>query len=61
MFNSIIGGNTASRYLGSDNDPLFMLRRRKANLRILEENSFGRPSLEKALWWFVSIASERLE
>lgn len=36
MFNSIIGGNKSPRYLSSDNDPLFMFHRWKANLRILE-------------------------
>jgi transposase InsO family protein len=36
MFNSIIGSNKSPRYLSSDNDPLFMFHRWKANLRILE-------------------------
>jgi transposase InsO family protein len=36
MFNSIIGSTKSPRYLSSDNDPLFMFHRWKANLRILE-------------------------
>ena len=36
MFNSIIGGAKAPRYLSSDNDPLFRIHQWNANLRILE-------------------------
>jgi transposase InsO family protein len=36
MFNSIVSGLTAPRYLSSDNDPLFLFRQWRANLRILE-------------------------
>ena len=36
MFNRIIGSAESPRYLSSDNDPLFMFHRWKANLRILE-------------------------
>jgi len=36
MLNSVIGRNKSPRYLSSDNDPLFMFHRWKANLRILE-------------------------
>jgi len=36
MFNSVIGATTCPRYLSSDNDPLFMFHRWKANLRILD-------------------------
>ncbi len=36
LFNSIISGSKAPRYLSSDNDPLFLFRQWKANLRILE-------------------------
>jgi len=35
MFNAAISGHNASRYLSSDNDPLFKFHRWKANLRIL--------------------------
>ena len=35
MFNEIISGKTPPRYLSSDNDPLFMFHRWKANLRII--------------------------
>jgi putative transposase len=36
MFNQITGGNPMPKYLSSDNDPLFLFHRWKANLRILE-------------------------
>jgi putative transposase len=36
MFNSIISGKPPPKYLSSDNDPLFLFHRWKANLRILE-------------------------
>ncbi len=36
LFNSIISGSKAPRCLSSDNDPLFLFRQWKANLRILE-------------------------
>ena len=36
MFNSIVGVYTGPQYLSSDNDPLFMFHRWKANLRILD-------------------------
>ncbi len=36
MFNSIISGSLAPRYLSSDNDPLFLFRQWNANLRILD-------------------------
>jgi len=36
MFNSIVSGVTAPRYLSSDNDPLFLFRQWNANLRILD-------------------------
>jgi transposase InsO family protein len=36
MFNAAIAGHNASRYLSTDNDPLFKFHRWKANLRILE-------------------------
>jgi transposase InsO family protein len=36
MFNQIIGGKSLPKYLSSDNDPLFLFHRWKANLRILE-------------------------
>jgi len=36
MFNSIVSRMTAPRYLSSDNDPLFLFQRWKANLRILD-------------------------
>ena len=36
MFNQIAGGNSMPKYLSSDNDPLFLFHRWKANLRILE-------------------------
>jgi putative transposase len=36
MFNSIVSGSMAPRYLSSDNDPLFLFHRWKANLRILD-------------------------
>ena len=36
MFNSIISGSMAPRYLSSDNDPLFLFRQWNANLRILD-------------------------
>ena len=36
MFNSIISGSTAPRYLSSDSDPLFQFRQWNANLRILD-------------------------
>ncbi len=36
MFNEIISGKTLPKYLSSDNDPLFLFHRWKANLRILE-------------------------
>ncbi len=36
MFNSIVSGLTAPRYLSSDNDPLFLFRQWRANLRILD-------------------------
>lgn len=36
MFNQIAGGNLVPKYLSSDNDPLFLFHRWKANLCILE-------------------------
>ncbi len=36
MFNQIIAGKSLPKYLSSDNDPLFLFHRWKANLRILE-------------------------
>jgi putative transposase len=36
MFNKIIVGKLLPKYLSSDNDPLFLFHRWKANLRILE-------------------------
>jgi putative transposase len=36
MFNQIVGGIPLPKYLSSDNDPLFLFHRWKANLRILE-------------------------
>jgi transposase InsO family protein len=36
MFNQIAGSNPMPKYLSSDNDPLFLFHRWKANLRILE-------------------------
>jgi len=36
MFNCIISGAGAPRYLSSDNDPLFLFRQWSANLRILD-------------------------
>jgi len=36
MFNSIVSGLTAPRYLSSDNDPLFLFHQWSANLRILD-------------------------
>ena len=36
MFNEIISGEILPKYLSSDNDPLFLFHRWKANLRILE-------------------------
>ena len=36
MFNEIISGKTLPKYLSSDNDPLYLFHRWKANLRILE-------------------------
>lgn len=36
MFNSIVSGFTAPRYLSSDNDPLFLVGQWTANLRILD-------------------------
>ena len=36
MFNRIISGSMAPRYLSSDNDPLFLYRQWNANLRILD-------------------------
>ena len=36
MFNHIISGSMAPRYLSSDNDPLFQFHRWSANLRILD-------------------------
>ena len=36
MFNSVVSGFTAPRYLSSDNDPLFLFRQWTANLRILD-------------------------
>jgi len=36
MFNEINSGKALSKYLSSDNDPLFLFHRWKANLRILE-------------------------
>jgi len=36
MFNQFAGGNSAPKHLSSDNDPLFLFHRWKANLRILE-------------------------
>jgi transposase InsO family protein len=36
MFNKIIGGKSLPKYLSSDNDPLFLFHRWKANLRIVE-------------------------
>ena len=36
MFNEIISGKTPPKYLSSDNDPLFLFHRWKANLRIID-------------------------
>jgi transposase InsO family protein len=36
LFNSIISGSLAPKYLSSDNDPLFQFRQWSANLRILD-------------------------
>ncbi|HIG42288.1 MAG TPA: transposase [Gammaproteobacteria bacterium] len=36
MFNKIISGKSLPKYLSSDNDPLFLFHRWKANLRIVE-------------------------
>jgi len=36
MFNQIIAGKSVPKYLSSDNDPLFLFQRWKANLRVLE-------------------------
>ena len=36
MFNKIISGKTPPKYLSSDNDPLFLFYRWKANLRIID-------------------------
>jgi transposase InsO family protein len=36
IFNQIIAGKSLPKYLSSDNDPLFLFHRWKANLRILE-------------------------
>jgi transposase InsO family protein len=36
MFNKVIAGRSAPRYLSSDNDPLFEYHRWQANLRVLE-------------------------
>ena len=36
MFNEIISGKTPPKYLSSDNEPLFLFHRWKANLRVLE-------------------------
>jgi transposase InsO family protein len=36
MFNQIIAGKSFPKYLSSDNDPLFLFHRWRANLRILE-------------------------
>jgi putative transposase len=36
MFNRIIGGKSLPKYLSSDNDPLFLYQRWKANLRTVE-------------------------
>lgn len=36
MFNEIISGKSLPKYLSSDNDPLFLFHRWKANLRILD-------------------------
>ena len=36
MFNRIVSGSGARRYLSSDNDPLFLFRQWGANLRILD-------------------------
>ena len=36
LFNSIVSGLTAPQYLSSDNDPLFLFRQWRANLRILD-------------------------
>ena len=36
MFNEIISGQRLPKYLSSDNDPLFLFHRWKANLRVLE-------------------------
>ena len=36
MFNEIISGKILPKYLNTDNDPLFLFQRWKANLRVLE-------------------------
>ncbi len=36
MFNSIIAGTTLPKYLSSDNDPVFLFHRWKANLRVID-------------------------
>jgi putative transposase len=36
MFNQITGGDSAPKYLSSDNDPLFLFHRWKSKLRVLE-------------------------
>ena len=36
MFNEIISGKSLPKYLSTDNDPLFLFHRWKANLRVLE-------------------------
>jgi len=35
MFNEVISGKSLPKYLSSDNDPLFLFHRWKANLRIV--------------------------
>ncbi len=36
MFNAIVSGKSLPKYLSSDNDPLFLFHRWKANLRIID-------------------------
>jgi len=36
MFNEIISGKSLPKYLSSDNDPLFLFQRWRANLRVIE-------------------------
>ena len=36
MFNAIVSGKSLPKYLSSDNDPLFLFHRWKANLRVID-------------------------